>query len=117
MYAIRAKNPDEEAFLAIGHGAHEWLREGAAVGVSRMRVKMAEAVALSRLHGRDRVDEALGTAAAYGRFATGDVASLLTHRVAGQEGRSAGEEASLAQGTAGWQAIGKPSMSVDGGDL
>lgn len=117
VYAITAKNPDEESFLAIGHGAHEWLREGAASGVSRMRVKMAEAVALARLHGRERVDEALGTAAAYGRFATGDVASLLTHRVTDQGGRSAGEETSLAQGTAGWQAMGTPSLRVDGGDL
>ena len=112
IYAIRAKNRDEEAFLAIGHGAHEWLREAAAAGTSRMRVKMIEAVALSRLHGREDIDEALGTAAAYGRFATGDVASLLAHRVADQPVRSAGEDASLAQGTAGWQAIS--THPVDG---
>ncbi|WP_346036096.1 DDE-type integrase/transposase/recombinase [Brevibacterium picturae] len=112
VYAIRAKNRDEEAFLAIGHGAHEWLREAAAAGASRMRQKMVEAVVLSRLHGREDVDQALGTAAAYGRFATGDVASLLAHRVSDQPGRSAGENASLAQGTAGWQAIG--TDPVDG---
>lgn len=105
VYAIQARNRDEEAFLDIGHGAHEWLCEAAAAGVPRMRVKMVEAVALSRLHGREDVDEALGTAAAYGRFATGDVASLLAHRVSNQGIRSAGEDASLAQGTAGWQAI------------
>lgn len=117
VYAIRAKNHDEEVFLAIGHGAHEWLREGAAAGVSRMRQKMGEAVDLSRLHGRERVDEVLGTAAAYGRFATGDVASLLDHCVSDQDSRSAGEDASLAQGTAGWQAMSNQSMTEGGGGL
>lgn len=116
VYAIRAKNQDEEEFLAIGHGAHEWLREAAAVGASRMRQKMTEAVALSRLHGGDVVDEALGTAAAYGRFATGDVASLLVNRV-DAHARSADEESSLAQGTGGWQAMGNQRVSADGREV
>ncbi|MGC3023487.1 hypothetical protein ACPUD7_17715, partial [Brevibacterium sp. FAM 24630] len=59
----------------------------------------------------------LGTAAAYGRFGTGDVASLLAHRVADQGSRSAGEDASLAQGTAGWRAMSSPSTTADGGEL
>ncbi len=117
VYAVTANSPDEEAFLMIGHGAHEWLREAAAAGTSRMRQKMGQAVALSRLHGRERVDEVLGTAAAYGRFGTGDVASLLAHRVADQGSRSAGEDASLAQGTVGWQAMSSPSTTADGGEL
>lgn len=90
-------------------GTDAGLGEAAAAGASRMRQKIVKAVALSRLHGCEDVDEALGTAAAYGRFATGDVASLLADRVSDQPGRSAGEDASLAQGTvsttAGWPAI------------
>lgn len=105
VYQPKAKTAGEVDFLAIGHGAHSWLGEAAAVGASRMRVKMAEAVTLSRLHGIEVVDEALGAAAAYGRFATGDLPSLLAHRVTG-EGHRANEQASLAQGTSAWEAMG-----------
>jgi hypothetical protein len=40
---------------------------------------MAEAVALAALHGRATVDWALGHAAVMGRFAEGDVSSIITH--------------------------------------
>ena len=43
-----------------------------------MKVKMAEAVTLARLHGAERLDWALGRAAMFGRFADGDLASILT---------------------------------------
>lgn len=43
-----------------------------------MRVKVAEAVELGRLHGSGVVDRALGQAATAGRFADGDVAAILT---------------------------------------
>ena len=55
---------------------------------------MADAVALARLHGVDRVDWALGHAATYGRFAEGDVASILAAHPAGEH-RRAGDTHSL----------------------
>lgn len=111
-YTIKARSAAEAEFLGIGAGAHAWLLEAAAAGTARMNVKMAEAVALAKISGIVQVDEALGTAAAYGRFATGDLASILgaagskatTHRV--------DEATSLAQGTSGWAAIGQPVTPV-----
>ena len=70
-------NPAEAEFLALGDGARMWLIEAAAAGTSRVKVKMADAVQLSRLHGVERVDWALGHAATFERFADGDVASIL----------------------------------------
>ena len=67
----------EAEFLAIGDGARTWLVEAAAAGTSRMKVKMAQAVTLARLHGTERLDWALGHAAMFGRFADGDLASIL----------------------------------------
>ena len=64
----RAKNEAEASFLAIGEGGELWLTEAAAVGTSRVRVKMAEAITLSALHGASVVDRALGPAAVTGRW-------------------------------------------------
>ena len=47
----RAASADEEAFLAIGPGAERWLIAAAAAGTSKLRRKLAEAVALAKLHG------------------------------------------------------------------
>lgn len=66
-YAIKPRSAEEAEFLGIGHGAHAWLIEAAAAGTARMNQKMREAAQLARIHGIDLVDEALGTAAAYGR--------------------------------------------------
>ncbi len=77
-----------------------------------MNVKMAEAVALAKISGLTEVDRALGEAAPYGRFATGDLASILgaaNHRTAS---RKADEKTSLVQGTAGWAAIGQTITPV-----
>ncbi|MDJ1371358.1 IS21 family transposase, partial [Gulosibacter molinativorax] len=60
-----------------------------------------------------RVDEALGEAATYGRFATGDLVSFLEAGVSGPA-RRADESTSLAQGTAGWAAIGQASAALTG---
>jgi hypothetical protein len=108
-YMIKARSAAEAEFLGIGAGAHAWLLEAAAAGTARMNVKMAEAVALAKISGTAQVDTALGIAAAYGRFATGDLASILT--AAGPRGQAhrVDEKTSLAQGTAGWAAIGQPS--------
>ncbi|MGW0040078.1 IS21/IS408/IS1162 family transposase, partial [Gordonia sp. NPDC003376] len=76
-YRIRARTTDERAFLEIGDGARLWLKEAAAAGTERMYQKMAHAVELAALHGGNDVDWALGHAAVHGRFATGDLDSIL----------------------------------------
>ncbi|WP_372697284.1 IS21 family transposase [Arthrobacter sp. JSM 101049] len=106
-YTIRARSAAEADFLAIGAGARSWLLEAAAVGTARMNQKMAGAVALAKISGTAPVDEALGTAATYGRFATGDLASILAASPRGKAHR-ADEKTSLAQGTAAWATIGQP---------
>ena len=70
-----------------------------------MKVKMAQAVTLARLHGQIRVDWALGHAATYARFADGDLASILAADPPGQR-RRAGEDHSLQPGTAAWRRLG-----------
>ncbi|OMH22900.1 transposase, partial [Tersicoccus phoenicis] len=111
-YTITARSAAEAEFLAIGAGAHTWLLEAAAAGTARMNVKMAEAVALAKISGTAQVDAALGEAATYGRFATGDLASILTTGSSKGTSHRADEKASLAQGTAGWAAIGQPVTPV-----
>jgi hypothetical protein len=101
----RARSKTEAQFLAIGGGAALWLGEAAAAGASRIRAKMAQAAQLAALHGAGAVDQALGQAAAAGRFADGDLTAIIAHQAAagsGGEPSRAGERASLAQGTAGW---------------
>jgi transposase len=95
----------EAEFLALGEGARLWLIEAASSGTSRVKVKMAEAVQLSRLHGQVHVDWALGHAATYNRFADGDLSSILAAHPAGQR-HSAGEDHSLQQGTRAWEGFG-----------
>ena len=101
----KATNAAETEFLAIGEGARSWLVEAAAAGTSRVKVKMAEAVTLSRLHGAERVDWALGHAATFGRFAEGDLASILAANPPGQR-RSADDVHSLQPGTGAWHQLG-----------
>lgn len=106
----RPRTTGEAAFLAIGAGAGLWLTEAAAAGTARMRVKMAEAVELARLHGATAVDRALGEAATAGRFADGDLVSFVSHQAAAGAGgpvSRASEDHTLAQGTAGWAAFGR----------
>lgn len=110
-YTITARSAAEAEFLGIGAGAHAWLLEAAAVGTSRMNQKMTEAVALAKISGIARVDEALGTAATYGRFATGDLGSILDAGTRGP-GHRADEKTSLAQGTAAWAKIGQSITPV-----
>ena len=84
------------------------MTEAAGAGASRMRVKMAEAVELSRLHPAAAVDRALGRAAAAGRFGEGDLASILAHQATttGGDHTRASETHTLAQGTSGWARFG-----------
>lgn len=52
----KTTNTAEAEFLVLGEGARTWPIEAAAAGTPRVKVKMAEAVQLSRLHGVERVD-------------------------------------------------------------
>ncbi len=101
----KATNGAEEEFLALGEGAHLWLIEAAASGASRVKVKMAEAVTLAKLHGPDRVDWALGHAACYQRFADGDLISILTSGPL-TEHRHADDVHSLQNSTRLWDGFG-----------
>jgi transposase len=105
----------ETEFLALGDGARLWLTEAAAVGTTKMRVKMAAAVSMAKLVGPGEVDWALGHAAVHARFAEADLASILEHRAAGVNGtrHQATEDRSLTQGTAGWAALGANPASTD----
>jgi hypothetical protein len=102
-------NAAEAEFLAIGDGAVLWLKEAGAVGASRVRAKMDDAVALAKLSGVEAVNWALGHAAVYGRFAEGDLASILAHRAATTDGEDhrAGEDHSLQAGTDAWKGFGR----------
>jgi transposase len=103
-----ATSAEEAAFLGLGPGAAEWLVEAAAAGARRIRPKMAEAVELAKLHGRDVVDRALGTAAVAGRFLDDDLGSILGHqRHARFVPQQRSEAHSLQPGTASWSRLGK----------
>jgi hypothetical protein len=103
----RATKASEAAFLALGEGATLYLVEAAASGVRRLERKMAEAVALSALHGAAVVDRALGVAAMAGRFAEGDLESIIVHASGAPPAAAVPPaEHSLATGTAGWSSFG-----------
>jgi hypothetical protein len=99
--------------LAIGEGAAQWLVEAAAAGANRIRTKMAEAITLAKLHGAQTVDRALGTAAAAGRFADGDLQAILDHQRHAPAGhpRRAIERHSLQPATGAWAAFGAGERS------
>lgn len=106
----RAQSAEEAEFLQVGDGASAWLIRAASVGASRVRRKMAEAVALAKLHGEAEVDSALGAAAEAGRFADGDLASILEHRRRGtviEFPKRTSEDATLQRSTAAWEGFGR----------
>ena len=103
----RATNAEEVAFLAIGAGAHLWLIEAGVAGAARVKVKMREAVELAALHGAERVDWALGQAGTFGRFADGDIASILAAHDGG-ETHAANDDHTLQPGTRAWDGFGDP---------
>jgi transposase len=105
----RARSAEEQAFLALGEAAEQWLIKAAAAGTQRLRRKMAEAVDLAKLHGHQPIEQALRTCADAGRFADGDLAAILAHQ------RRAGElilfpapeERSLQASTRSWEGFGR----------
>jgi transposase len=117
--APRATSAEETAFLALGPGAASWLVEAAGSGARGVRRKMAEAVALAKLHPPGEVDRALGTAAIAGRFAENDVLRILAHQ-AGREVNKptvrASETHSLQPGTRAWSGFGITTMHATAPD-
>jgi transposase len=105
----KARTAAERDFLALGDGAALWLVEAGAAGTVRARVKMANAVSLAALHGPEAIDRALAQAAVLGRFAEGDLASIIDHQAGGPTHalRSAGEDRSLQPGTSAWNEFGR----------
>lgn len=113
----RPRSRAERDFVALGEGAVLYLSEAAATGAGRIECRMAQAVALAALHGRERVDAALQVAAMVGRFADGDLESILVHAKAARS-CPAGPPAehSLAAGTAMWSALGGIDEDRDEGE-
>ncbi|MFD5089198.1 IS21 family transposase [Amycolatopsis thailandensis] len=106
---IRPRTETEVAFLDLGEGAHRWLIEAAATGVTRIRVKMLKALELAAALGAQRVDEALGLAAIAGRFSDEDLPSIVDHlatSAAVTDVVRADEGFSAQPGTSGWEAFG-----------
>ena len=105
----RARNAEEAEFLELGPGASSWLVEAGATGATRVRPKMAQAVSLARILGPAPVEQALGQAAASGRFAEGDLKSIVEHLATASVGdpARASEDHSLQVGTAAWGALGR----------
>ena len=103
----KAKTTADAEFLALGGGARMWLTEAAAAGTTKMRVKMAAAVTLSKLGDPVAVDWALGHAAVNSRFAEADLGSIVSHHARANSGprRQASETRSLTQGTGAWSAL------------
>ncbi len=111
--APKATNPHEESFLQIGSGAERWLIEAAGQGVRGITTRMGEAVALANMWDRRLVDEALGLSATVGRFAAGDLESILTARRSEPLPPPVGF--SLQPGTAAWARYGNNNGDGDGG--
>ena len=112
-----AKNAAEAEFLALGDGARLWLTEAAAAGTTKMRVKMAEAVATGQaVRGRPRSTGRSGTppSTPASPRPTWPRSWTTTHAttIAGPTHR-AGEDHSLTQGTASWAALGDTTTSTD----
>ncbi|MFS8328929.1 IS21 family transposase, partial [Vreelandella titanicae] len=86
--------------------------EAAAAGTGRINVKMAEAVTLAKIAGTEAVDRALGDAALHGRFAHGDLPSILNANIRRTTTHIADETRSLTQGTSAWAGLGAEPTTV-----
>jgi transposase len=101
----RATTPLESAFLALGDGARRYVAEAAVGGERHITEAMTEALVLTSSSTPGAVDEALGIAALAGRFAPGDLTSILASRRTPL--RRIGEDHSLQPGTSGWAILGE----------
>lgn len=106
----RPANPEETAFLELGVGAERWLILAAASGAERIRTKIRRATELAALVGAIPVDRALGLAAEAGRFADGDLESIVDHlRLMGDRTpeRLEGPDDTLQPGTSAGELVGR----------
>lgn len=109
----KPKSEAERAFVSLGEGAKLYLLEAGDAGVRRIEAKMAEAIALTDVHGADAVDRALGIAAMVGRFDEGDISSIVAHASASLINASFPPSGhSLSRGTAMWAGFGAPQPST-----
>jgi len=86
------------------------MKQAAAEGTARIRRKMAEAVDLAKLHGTGQVNDALARCASYGRFADGDLASILAHQQTATViplPTRPSEDRSLQRSTRSWEGFGR----------
>jgi transposase len=102
----KPSNPAEQAFLAIGPGATQWLIEAGVIGARSIETTMADAVVLAEAIDAATVDRALGAAAVAGRFAPGDLASILDARPP-EPVRRPNPDSSLQPGTDKWEGFGQ----------
>jgi transposase len=105
----RPASPEEAAFLELGSGAERWLILAAASGAERIRTKIRRATELAALVGSDQVERALGLAAEAGRFADGDLESIVDHlRLLGERSseRLEPDDGTLQPGTSAWELVG-----------
>ncbi|MGF1473020.1 MAG: IS21 family transposase [Rubrobacteraceae bacterium] len=113
----RPKSVEEEAFVAIGEGAKLWLVGAAAAGTHKIRFKMERPLELSKLHGKEAVNQALEIAAISGRFGEEDLTSILAYQRSHPEPAKLGhqemaevllraEAHSLQRGTTSWRRFG-----------
>ena len=107
----RPANPAETAFLELGDGAERWLILAAASGAERIRTKVRRATDLAALVGPGQVDRALGLAAEAGRFADGDLESIIDHlRLMGDRTNELFDrdaDDTLQPGTSAWELVGR----------
>ena len=107
----RPTNPEEAAFLGLGPGAERWLILAAASGTERIRTKIRRATELAALVGVEPVERALGLAAEAGRFADGDLESIVDHlRLMGQRSvplEPGDHDDTLQPGTGAWGLVGR----------
>jgi transposase len=109
----RARSGEEQAFLALGPGAEAWLIKAAALGATRVRRKLAEAVDLAKLHGQKEVERALAVCAEAGRFGDGDLAAVLAHQARAEviefplRASEPSGAPSLQRSTGAWEGFGR----------
>jgi len=82
----RARSDVEHAFLALGESAENFIRDGAAAGVTTLAKEIIEIVTdLIPAYGTQAVTKAVARARRFGRFRAGDVRSILAIGLAAQE--------------------------------
>ena len=74
---VTARTAAEQAFLALGPAAEQWLRQAAASGNTRLGPELAELAALQAAHGRQALLAALERAITFGRWNASGVRSIL----------------------------------------